>query len=164
MKPVTRRSQDIFALAGWLFADMLLALTLVFLVVAPPWVQPNPPPPPPVICGIEQSAQVVYVSMNDPYGLISGTSYGVQTFESALRAQLGPTNGRVAGLVEVFGGGSVNYGVTLSGASINAMKQMPGYVFTSKTAYFRNLWNGTLSSNTVEVDVFYLILATSCKS
>lgn len=162
MKSVNRRSHDIFSLAGWLFADMLLVLTLIFIVVEPPWVGP---PPPPVICGVQQSAQVVYVHVSDPGGLIGGSSRAAQDFERALRATLGPTHDREAGLVEVFGGSpSVGYGVSLSRAAITTMRHMPNYVFTSKTAYFRSLWNGTISSNTVEVDVFYLILATSCKS
>ncbi|HEU0028170.1 MAG TPA: hypothetical protein VFQ25_13735 [Ktedonobacterales bacterium] len=165
-KTVHRRTHDIFSLAGWLFADLLLVLTLVFLVSAAPWQQVNPPPPPPLICGVEQHYQKVFVSTSDPSGLISHTSRGVRTFQNGLRNKLGPAKGKVAGLVEVFGGGSVTHGVALATGAIGAMKQMrtSGYIFTSKTAYFRPLWNGQLSDNTVEVDVFYLILATSCKS
>lgn len=173
MHSPSRNRQDIFSLAGWLFADLLLVLSIVFLVAAQPWrpmptkasTAATPTPKPLAICGVAKYPQTIYVRSADPSGLLAANGVGIRSFQSTLlHSALQKNRTRVAGLVEVFGGGTVDNGTQLATSAIQAMRGLThsGFVFASGTAYFRPLWNGRLPSDTLEVDVFYLVQAQTC--
>lgn len=167
-----RFERSIFSLAGWLFADLLLVLALVFLATSSPWIagaraKPQPTPSP-VICGMDKVPQFVTVAVSDPSGLRVPTQNAIKSFAANIRhSNLTRNAKRIAGLVEVFGGSAdVGDGVSFASGAIIALKAMIGqhFIFSSQTAFFKPLWDGTLRSNQVSIYVFYFVVAPSCTS
>ncbi|MGH2484435.1 MAG: hypothetical protein ACRDHE_00335, partial [Ktedonobacterales bacterium] len=122
---------NIFALAGWLFADLLLVLTLIFLLSSATWIataQPLvTPTPPPVVCGLDQQhAQTVIVTSSDPFGLRNQSAHALSAFAGDLqRSGLNLHSGREAGFIEVFGGsGDPGDGARFAQGAIKAMQQL----------------------------------------
>ena len=158
----------IFPLAGWLFTDLLLAMMMIFLVASANGV-PRKVTPPPVICGIDPKYQEVVVSVNDPYGVRSQTTDAMNSFFANVRnnRDLRRNTGRVAGVVEVFGGSSdVNDGVNFAAGAIQSLRRHSDgrFIFTSRTVYFKPLWDGGLNASQVRIYVFYFIVAPSCST
>lgn len=163
-----RPRQSIYSLAGWLFADLLLALTIIFLAISAPWViaAPKQPPPPPTICGMDQNPTVAKLTVSDPYGLRARSTGALNGFANEVRhSALSRKSKNIAGFVEVFGGSSdVGDGVTFAGGAIQSLRILAKsrFIFTSQTAFFKPLWDGTLASNQVVIYVFFFKLSASC--
>lgn len=162
--------QNIFALAGWLFADLLLVLTLIFLLSSATWIPPTQaltPTAPPVVCGLDQlHPQDVIVSASDPIGLRNQSESAMSVFANDLqRAGVNLHSGREAGFIEVFGGsGDPSDGARFAQGAIKAMQQLAGRktIVTGRTTFFRPLWNGALPGYRLEIDVLYFIVSKSC--
>jgi hypothetical protein len=162
-----------FQLAGWLFTDLLLAMMMVFLVSAKDGI-PNVHSQtggvtPPEVCGIDPNYHNALVTVSDPIGVRNRSASAMSSFfrDVSSNKTLKADAHRVAGVVEVFGGSSnVNDGITFASGAIASLKAHSNgqFIFSSRTVYFKALWDGTISSNQVRVYVFYYILATSCGS
>lgn len=163
----TRSQRSIFALAGWLFADLLLVLSMLFLANSAAWAKVNPPPPPPQICGMEQTAATLTLVAPNPFGLRAQTSSALNSFATVVkRSSLSKNSGRIAAFVEVFGGSTISPsdGSNFASGAIRALKLLANqhFIFTSQTAYFKPLWDGTLRDSQVTIYVFFFHLSASC--
>lgn len=172
MRRHKRTQWGIFPLAGWLFTDLLLAMMMLFLVSGTLGI-PNPSPtikaptPAPVVCGIDPKYHTALVTVSDPYGLRNQSAAALNSFFTDVKnnTTLQHDDGHVAGVVEVFGGSSnVGDGVTFAAGAIQSLKNHANgqFIFSSRTAYFKPLWDGTIQPNQVRIYVFYYILAASC--
>ena len=167
----------IFPLAGWLFTDLLLAMMMVFLITSRDGI-PNVKPvvrstvtatatPPPVVCGIDKNYREALVTVSDPYGVRALNPSAMNSFFNDVKANgtLQSDAHRVAGVVEVFGGsGDVGDGVSFAAGAIQSLKDHSDgqFIFSSRTVYFKPLWDGTIKYNQVRIYLFYYILAASC--
>lgn len=174
MRRRKRAQWGIFPLAGWLFTDLLLAMMMLFLVSGtlgvpnPPTSKSKTPTPPPVVCGIDPNYHTALVTVSDPQGLRSRTASALNSFFSDVEknSNLRKDSGHIAGVVEVFGGSSdVADGVNFASGAIQSLKNHANgrFIFSSRTAYFKPLWDGTIQSNQVRIYVFYYMLAVSCR-
>ena len=168
----SRTQRTIFSLAGWLFADLLLALALLFMASATPWVatanaKVTPTPVPKTICGIEKAPQEVILTASDPYGVRQQTSAGLTSFIGDVKsnAALRANANRIAGLIEVFGGSTdPGDGTTFAAGAIRALQLMQSnhFIVTDQTAFFKPLWSGAIGSNQIDMFVFYFRISASC--
>jgi hypothetical protein len=99
-------SWGIFPLAGWLFTDLLLVLTVVFLVASangvPTKTAPPPTPTVPPLPCLERHPLVVDLTV-DYLGLLSGAPAATADVQRQVRA-VAALGGRRAGLVITYGG------------------------------------------------------------
>jgi hypothetical protein len=161
-----------FSLAGWLFADLLLALTIVFLASSASWVpQAGAKPSPPVICGLDgKHPQDFVLTVSDPNGLrASPPSRGTanRLANDLKHSQLKKNANRMAGFVEIFGGSpDVGDGTTFASGAIYALKHWPPahFLFSSSTVFFKALWDGGINWNQLHIYVFYFLVAQSCNT
>src|SRR5260370_29567810 len=107
-----RTLRDMTILGGWLFADLLLALMVIFLAAQPPFpkVLPKTPTPTPTVTPtptLEPRLDFTYhrFTMNnvDYNGILSNNSSAVRTVEQFINGQTTLRN-RNAGLVIVYDG------------------------------------------------------------
>lgn len=164
----TRPSPLFFGAAGWLFADLLLALAMIFLVAnsvgnvrpAPtptptPTVTPSPTPIPklPVL-----DLHYIVVIVQVDYGALeSGDPAAIQSVEQQVRAAPA-LNGRHAGLVLTFGGsigGAESDG--LQAATAIDTKVLPdlgqqGFVFYGTV--YREFFATDKPLGTLELDIY----------
>ncbi len=163
----------IFPLAGWLFTDLLLALTLLFLVTSVTGVaKPLPSPkvtPTPVICGVDPKYESAIVTSRDPDGVRNQTPDAMNSFFADVQhSDLQKYQGRLVGVAEVFGGSpDVGDGITFAAGAIKSLSAHSNgsFLFYSRTVFFRPLWDGELESDQVRIYVFFLtVAATSCAS
>ena len=169
-----RPSPVLFGAAGWLFADLLLALAIIFLVansvgqvtIPKPtpttYVAPTPTPTP-SICGIEQNpgASLTLAVGNDG-GLRNNDGGAEAAFAAQVHSAMAKYAGRTAGLVQVYGGSyngnlDVQDGVALANGAINGLKRLggTGFIFSSQETLFQPFWSGTINSNQVQLYVFF---------
>lgn len=162
---------SIFPLAGWLFTDLLLAMMMIFLVASANGVPTilAQKPPEPVICGIDPAYQDVVVTVSDPYGVRSQSASAMNSFFSDVEHNSGlrqsASHNKSAGVVEVFGGsGDVSDGVAFADGAIRSLKQHANgrFLFSSRSAFFKPLWDGTIQANQVRIYVFYFVVSSSC--
>lgn len=164
-----RQQRSMFSLAGWLFADLFLVLTMLFFTSTTPWVSRNTQPPQPQICGIDQKISSVLITVPDPSGLRQQHASAIQSFNNVVKQKLRSSANKMAGFVEVFGGNPYNNpadGVKFAAGAIKALRQLASrhFIFTSQTLYFDPQWNGNLSANQVKVYISYFLLSTSCQA
>jgi hypothetical protein len=100
------RSSFIFS-AGWLFADMLLALAMVFLAANTFGIKPPPSPPkvevtPKAPPRLEQSYHRFTINI-DPQGLLNGSQSANDAAVRQVKSQ-SFLRGRSVGLIIVYGG------------------------------------------------------------
>lgn len=165
----SRARRTMFSLAGWLFADLFLVLTMLFFTSATPWTPHNSSPPKPQICGMEQKINSVVITAPDPNGLRQQGASASRSFNNVVRQKLRSDGKKMAAFVEVFGGnpyGNVADGQTFAKGAINALKLLASqhFIFTSQTLYFDPQWSGNLSTNQVKVYISYFLLSTSCQT
>lgn len=163
-----RQQRSMFSLAGWLFADLFLVLTMLFFTNATPWLSPNTPPPQPHICGIDQKISSVVIRVPDSSGLRQQRANAIKSFNDVVKQKLRSSASKTAGFVEVFGGNPYNNaadGVRFAAGAIKALKQLASqhFIFSSQTLYFDPQWNGNLATNSVKIYISYFLLSTSCQ-
>lgn len=169
-----RPSPVLFGAAGWLFADLLLALAMIFLVAnsvgqvtipkpTPAVVTSPTPTPTPSICGIEQNpgASLTLTVSNDA-GLRANDGGAEMAFADQVRGAMQKFSGRTAGLVQVYGGSyngslDVQDGMTLANGAINGLKHLGSsrFIFSSQATLFQPFWSGTINSNQVQLVTFF---------
>lgn len=160
----SRRSM--FALAGWLFADLFLVLTMLFFTNAQAWVVHKPSPP--QICGMDPKINPpVTITAPDPFGLRQERPSALGGFANKVKGALQKDAKRIAGFVEVFGGSpDVNDGTRFASGAIRALQLLKSqkYIFTSQTVFFKPLWSGSLRSNQVMIYIFFFQISSSCNA
>jgi len=170
-----RPTPVLFGAAGWLFADLLLALAMLFLVANSVGTYPKPrptptptlyvaptptPTPPPLICGIDQKPDYSQVfTTADPFGLSAKNGGAEQVFANQVLGTLGPNASRTAGLVQVYGGSfngnfDVQDGLNLANGAIDGL-QHSHFRYAPSETLFQAFWGGQLGGNQVEVVVFF---------
>jgi len=105
---------SLFGSTGWLFADLMLAIAMAFLVATTVGTTSPPKPPAPspsaskspTVKKPQPALDLKYVTINlkiDPAGLLSGSSSAISSIRRQVRGWPG-LNSRRAGLVLLFGG------------------------------------------------------------
>jgi hypothetical protein len=166
------------ALVGWLFADLLLALAMIFLVAnasgqivsIPPTPTATVPPPTPTIppppC-LEKSSYFIDVTVHDLNGLLSDTSSAQTDIENQLRSPVfasgSPTisdlSNRQAGLTLIYvgapavGGNGTNDQVFEHIKTVLQLLGQQGYLFT-RTAYHGELLLLGSQYTTVQIEIY----------
>jgi len=99
------RMRDLVSLSGWLFADLMLALAMLFFstsIIAKPTPPPPPSPTPTPKPALELSQNRITISI-DPYGILNDSPDAISNVETQIQGQQVLQN-RSAGLVIVYGG------------------------------------------------------------
>lgn len=154
------RTRDIVSLGGWLFADLLLALTMLFfisgVVVSAPVklaTTPTPTSPP--------RLQLNHLRINiviDPGGILQNNRAAIKSVEQQLRARSELRN-RKAGLVIAYGGApyvsQVNTALTIADKMYSILKDLgkQGYVF-GRAVYYDPLYVLDGSQSLVVLDIY----------
>ena len=150
-----------FGGTGWLFADLLLALALAFLLattvgVTPPKA-PSKPPRPPVVPStpggshpkqtppLELDPVHVTFTVADPASLVAGSSSAVTSVRATILQKTHGIKTRSAGIVLLFGGNGSQYPTwdQMDASVEKILKSLsgPGRLFHLETRYvpFLNL-------------------------
>jgi hypothetical protein len=161
-----RRGRSTFSIAGWLFADLLLALMMIFLVastvgvyIPPAPIHPPPTPTPPVPPRLELKFHRFSINI-DPSSLLNGTPSEIDNIKSQVRAQTF-LKGRSVGIVIVYGGapGDSSIPTALNIASnvyeVLATLGREGFAFTRASHYDPlYVFGDNLSLVTIDVYLF----------
>jgi hypothetical protein len=158
------RGAALFGAAGWLFADLLLALAMVFLVAnshgkpipiptpAPPTPTPTPTvPPTPVVL---DPNSVAFSMRLDPGLLRAGDLSTKQTVLSAVLSHLG---GKHAGLVLTFGGqgnGGAGYGTQTATLVNQALQEAAASTDQLKNTAYHAYVDLSSDTNTVSFEIY----------
>lgn len=163
-----RPSPAFFGAAGWLFADLLLALAMIFLVansradikplptpVVSPTITPSPTPlPKPPVLDLHYITVIVHVD----YGALSSGDPGtIAKVEQQIRS-VAKLQGRRAGLVLTFGGSQG----TSEGTGLQAAKDLDAKVlqnlgsqnFVFNGTVYREFFATDKPVGTIELDVY----------
>src|SRR5579863_542500 len=99
------RTRDLLSLGGWLFADLLLALAMLFFtssIIATPARSVKPTPTPKARPPLELNKHRVTLTI-DAAGILNGVPGAAQSLDREIRG-LSFLHDRSAGLVIVYGG------------------------------------------------------------
>jgi hypothetical protein len=158
------RSRDLLSLGGWLFADLLLALAMLFFttsIITQPshsvHIKPTPPPKPEQ--PLELNGQRVTLTIDAP-GILNNSSAAIQSVEREIRG-ISFLRHRSAGLVVAYGGSPTADGYQINTAieiankiyAILGMLGKTGFVFTH-SKYYDPLFRLGTNENTVILDIF----------
>lgn len=147
----------LFFTVGWLFAELLLGIAMVFLISSPGAIKPPPPTPTPVTPTVppptptlhpylSTSPVTVVVSGVDVNGLINNDAAAIRRFQNLVITQLKsakfqkqPLIGQCAGLVIPYGGEPTIGGnsIPIGGAMTRALRSLA--VDSSKHGQFFKL-------------------------
>jgi hypothetical protein len=151
-----------FGSTGWLFADLMLALVMAFLVANTVGRPPDPPPVDPVVPPAPVAAPMLDLNpihvqlVVDPEGLHRGDPAAVEAVRAQLRGD--PRLGsRRAGLVLSFGGASDGNNARAIQAATDVATVMAGLGeegFVFKGAVPRAFLALNEPRNIVEIDVY----------
>jgi hypothetical protein len=162
----------LFGGAGWLFADLLLALAMAFLLATtvgspppktPPKVHPahqpssHPKQPPP----LELDPVHIKFTIADPDGLVTGSSSAVAAVRATILKMTGGIKSRSAGIVLLFGSNSSYPSYEQVDQAVeNILKSLSGtgQIFDAQTRYVPFL--SLLGPTQFSMDV-YLFSTTS---
>ncbi len=82
------RKRDLVSLSGWLFADLMLALAMLFFatsVITKPTPLPTPTPKP-ILPRLELHHNRIVISI-DPNGILNGSPEAIKSVETQVRGQ-----------------------------------------------------------------------------
>ena len=154
------RTRDIVSLGGWLFADLLLALTMLFfisgVVVSAP-VKPAPTPTPTSPPRLLLNHLRITLTI-DPFGVLQNNPAAIKSVEQQLRAR-SELHHRNAGLVIAYGGapyvGQVNMALSIAQNMYGIMRDLgrQGYVF-GRAVYYDPLYELGGSQSLVILDIY----------
>ncbi|HLX41160.1 MAG TPA: hypothetical protein VKR42_11550 [Ktedonobacteraceae bacterium] len=154
------RTRDIVSLGGWLFADLLLALTMLFfisgvVVSTPVKVAPTPTP-------ISQPRlELHHLRINitiDPYGILQNNAAAIKNVEQQLQART-ELHHHNAGLVIAYGGapyvGQVSTALAIADKMYAILKDLgrQRYVF-GRAVYYDPLYELGGSQSIVILDIY----------
>jgi len=161
------RMRDTVLLSGWLFADLLLALAVIFLSantvgvkprviptsIPTPTARPSPTPLP----RLELSRYRITLTI-DSNGLLNDSPSAINDLKQKIRGQA-VLRGRTAGLVIVYGGApdvaQVTRAQTVVTKVISVLVSLgtAGFVFT-RTSYYDPLYILNGDANTTVIDIY----------
>lgn len=161
------RMRDTVLLSGWLFADLLLALAVIFLSantvgvkprviptsIPTPTARPSPTPLP----RLELSRYRITLTI-DSNGLLNDSPGAMNDLKQKIRGQA-VLRGRTAGLVIVYGGApdvtQVTRAQTVVTKVISVLVSLgnQGFVFT-RTSYYDPLYILNGDANTTVIDIY----------
>jgi hypothetical protein len=156
------RSRDLLSLGGWLFADLLLALAMLFfttsIIVQPAHpVHIKPTPTPKVQPPLELIGHRIMVTI-DAAGILNNSSAAIQSVEREIRG-MPILRHRSAGLVVAYGGSptvyQINTAVEIADKiyTILGMLGKTDFVFTH-SKFYDSLFRLGMDENTVILDIF----------
>lgn len=167
-RPDTQR--NMFTLAGWLFADMFLALTMLFLITSaigtyiPTKNLKATATPTPRLVGMDTTPVTVNFTV-DENGLLNNSPAAVAVVKSQVHNQLkgylkGHPNAKAA-FVSTFGGGYDDGIDTAEAKNINAILQQMGreqyYVFDRNDVIYNNYVNRSASFGAIFIQIFFFL-------
>lgn len=164
------RMRDTVLLSGWLFADLLLALAVIFLSantvgvkprviptsIPTPTARPSAPSPTP-LPRLELSRYRITLTI-DSNGLLNDSPSAINDLKQKIRGQA-VLRGRTAGLVIVYGGAPDVTQVTRAQAVVTKVISVlvslgnAGFVFT-RTSYYDPLYILNGDANTTVIDIY----------
>ncbi len=153
---------------GWLFADLLLALAVLFLLantVGSP-LKPKPIPKETVVTPTPIPTQLPRLELTfhefkiniDPNALLNDSQSAINAVKQGVRAQAF-LRGRSAGLVIAYGGApdtsQIGRAQAIAGKAYNVLKMLgkEGFAFT-RASYYSSLFSLYSSDTTVVLDVY----------
>jgi len=168
MKQSRDESKGSFNLsAGWLFADLLLALAMLFL--AANTIGIHPPPASPKATPIARATPTPLPSLElnyhtltlrvDSNGLLNNSQGAINAVKRQVRTQMSPYKNRRAGLVLAYGGASTDSDIqraySVAGKVENILKTFDGegFVFI-QTVYHSPYFILGASSDLVTLEVY----------
>lgn len=156
--------------AGWLFADLLLALAMLFLAANTFAIKPPPAPPkhvkkpivkvtpkPTALPRLELQFHEFTINV-DPNGLLNGSQGANASVEQQVKAQA-VLRGRSVGLVIAYGGApgdaQIGQAQAIAGKVYSVLKTLgrQGFAF-SRSSYYNTLYDLGGSTNIVTIDVY----------
>ena len=160
--------------AGWLFADLLLALAMLFLAANTFAIHPPPPPPkivkkvtptptpkPTVLPRLELSFHEFTINV-DSNGLLNNSQGAIASVEQQVKAQA-VLRGRSVGLVIAYGGapgdGQIGTAQAIAGKVYDILKTLgrQGFAF-SRSSYYDTLYDLGGKTSIVTLDVYLFAL------
>lgn len=159
-----RSRKGMFALTGWLFADMFLAIMMIFIVASTvgkydPLVKQGVTPTP-QISGIDTHAQAISIIVNvSP--LINNDPTAQKSVRDQVRSKLYANRTRKAGIVLTFSCGLDDMQDTSISNHVNTILRELGdqhFIF-DKTA-FRSFIDRGCVLGTVNLEIYYFIFST----
>lgn len=161
------RMRDTVLLSGWLFADLLLALAVIFLsantvgvkprVIPTSIPTPTARPAPTPLPRLELSRYRITLTI-DSNGLLNDSPSAINDLKQKIRGQA-VLRGRTAGLVIVYGGApdvtQVTRAQTVVTKVISVLVSLgnQGFVFT-RTSYYDPLYILNGDANTTVIDIY----------
>lgn len=154
----------LFVLAGWLFADLFVGTSVLFLVgntVGRPAPMPTPtatstptptplPSPTPTLTSIDPSSSLLQFTISDPAGFIGGNvseqAAFINTLTSDLRAQ--HRDGHRVGIVLVTSGQTTNLAESVQAVLV---AKSPNF----ENAVFRTYFRLGADSSYLSVEIFF---------
>jgi hypothetical protein len=173
MRSRPRTQRNMFALAGWLFADMFLAMTMIFLLGSTigthvPKVKPITPTP--ALIGMDKTPITVNFTVDpnfavDSNGLLNTDPGVVAQVQSEVRRQLrnylSTHNNGKAAFVSTFGGGTDDQIDTNEANTINTILQNMGkrqhYVFDSSDTVYNHYIDRSADFGNISIDIFFYL-------
>jgi hypothetical protein len=168
------QSHDTVLLAGWLFADLFLALAIIFLsantagiklqpvptAIPTPAATPSPivNPTPVPLPRLELDKHRITLTDIDTSGLLNGSQDAINNLKQQMRSQIF-LNDRTVGLVIVYGGAPDDSQILIAQDIANKVMDVlsslgrEGFAFT-RTSYYDPLYILPGSANTVVIDVY----------
>lgn len=161
--------RDTMLLSGWLFADMLLALFVIFLsantvgvkpqpIPTPvPTVIPTPTPTPQPLLRLELDKHHLRLAI-DPNGLLSDSPGAQQSLEQEVQAQTFLQN-RTVGLVIAYGNAAdpsqIRTAQTLAQKVMHVLQVLGNQNFAfTRTSYYDPLYSLYNDPNFTEIDLY----------
>lgn len=164
-RPATTRRDPgnvVFGTIGWLFADLMFALAMVFLVATTvgqpvsavgPSESPSPTPKPTFQKGLE-SRPIKMVMKVDAEGLLSGERPAKTALKRKVRANK-ELKGRQAGLVMSFGAGQAE-GTEIADKANAVLRELGDEGFVFHDTVYKPYIDFDASSNMLTLDVYLL--------
>jgi len=158
-----------FSLAGWLFADMFLAMTMIFLIASAvgtytPKVQGKAITPTPRLIGMNKTPITVSFAV-DSNGLLNNDPTVITQVKSEVQKQLKDylskhVNGKAA-FVSTFGGGTDDRVDTAEADNVNAILQDMGkkqhYVFDLKDTIYNHYVDRSANFGSITIEIFFYL-------
>lgn len=156
--------------AGWLFADLLLVLAMLFLAANTMGTHPPPPPPkptpivhvtPPQQRVLEHTYCEIFIDDGNPTRFSNDLNFAEQTFEPQILAKAPYLNGRQVGLAIASGGTDANntgLGVNLAAMTYRVLQDMgnKGSIF-KVTSYYGALFSLGTPSRRITLDIYLIV-------
>lgn len=155
--------RDIVSLSGWLFADLLLALTMLLFissvtVIPPPKIiKPTPTPAPTPLPRLELNRNRITISI-DANGILQNAPEAIANVKQQIRAQRSLYK-RSIGFVIIYGGapdvGQVDTALQIASNCYVILRSMrkEGNTF-SRASYYDPLYVLGMDINSITIDIY----------